>query len=46
MVNMEDKLDFCKLSKKFESITKLSFHRKTLPHTIAHHTDTSGVHYS
>ena len=43
MANMEENPVFCILLKKFANITKSSFHKDTLPHSITHHIVTSGL---
>ncbi|CAE1171431.1 unnamed protein product [Acanthosepion pharaonis] len=42
VANREDNPMFCEHLKKFESITKPSFHKDSLPHNITHHITTSG----
>ena len=48
VANMEANLIFCKLLKEIANITKPSFHKETLPHSITHHRTTNGpsVHSS
>ena len=43
MANTEENPTFCKLFKKFANITKPSFHKETLPHSITHHITTTGI---